>query len=103
MKFLLGSDIRPSGRHFWHLDPTMSDLGSTFLGSRRRSLGNEWQLLRNAPCPGCASFGGLREIVWGMPEAQLDRERFGLNDTYPVLASILAFTALIALFTKSLK
>jgi len=37
-----------------------------------------------------------------MPEAQLDRERFGLNDTYPVLASILAFTALIALLTKSL-
>ena len=65
-------------------------------------MGNEWQRLGNAPCPGSASFGGLREIVWGMPEAQLDRERFGLNDTYFVLASILAFTALIALSTNSL-
>ena len=65
-------------------------------------MGNEWQRVRNAPCPGSASIGGLRDIIWGMPEAQLDRERFGLNDTYFVLASILAFTALIALLTKSL-
>ncbi len=39
----------------------------------------------------------------GMVLTGMSVERFGLNDTYLVLASILAFTALIALLTKSLR
>ena len=38
----------------------------------------------------------------GMVLTGISVERFGLNETYLVLASILAFTALIALLTKSL-
>ena len=39
----------------------------------------------------------------GMVLTGMSVERFGLNETYLVLASILAFTALIALLTKSLR
>ena len=39
----------------------------------------------------------------GMVLAGVSVERFGLNDTYLVLALILSFTALIVLFTKSLR
>ena len=39
----------------------------------------------------------------GMVITGLSVERFGLNDTYLVLASILSITALLVLFTKSLR
>lgn len=39
----------------------------------------------------------------GMVLTGLSVERFGLNDTYLVLASILSFTALVVLLTKSLR
>jgi MFS family permease len=39
----------------------------------------------------------------GMVLTGLSVERFGLNDTYLILALILAFTAVVVLFTKSLR
>jgi hypothetical protein len=35
--------------------------------------------IKTSPCPGCGIVGSLRRIVWGLPEAAIDTDKYAIG------------------------